>query len=698
MSVNMIQSSFQFGEVSELLHARIDSPIYYRSVRRLRNMLVIPQGGAERRFGTVAVEAINNHAGSPTYITDYTQVKPYIFDYEDGSRYLLIFRNLAIDVYFNDVYQSTVTTTYTGAEVKDISIAQSANIVFIAHGNHFPATLVRASTGPVVLTLNATPTFIEYPTFDFTQQYDAFNFSIKVGGVNITTAQNLLGQVVTVVSSSAMFNANYAGGLFYGEGGVVRLVSLTSSTIMVGRITNIFDNESSLFHAGAGNVIHGSDCVVTEIAFSTDVVGPPAAVGRGYPQKVGFFQNRLFFARTKSLLGGVWGSNYNGYTSGKFHFDDSETLDNNAISTIIQGSKATVIQHICAFKTLLIFTSSGLYSTPLLIDLPLTPSNISFLNLQTSDAANNVVPLVFDNDVVFFDKGGKKVKNVNVYATTQHYESKVISVLAPHLVDTPVSAGVFENSSLKDGSWLFMVNSGGVREGQLSVYQSVPEQEITAWSLSIAAATDAGDSYFRHVISDEETVYFIVERVIGGLTKLWIEKLNFDAYMDCSKIGTQALASTITGLSYLNGETVYVRGLTDGATEQSVIGTTGVVTAGSITLNEAVTDYEVGLFWAPEAVPLPLNVAMPTGNNLYMPKSIKKVYIDFYQSLGIEVNGQLIPPFRIDVDTYDNGASPKTDFVQIESMTGWNPNAEITISQSQPLPMTLLGVGFVVTT
>jgi hypothetical protein len=686
MSVSMIQATFQFGEVSPLLHARVDSPIYYRAVKRLRNMLVIPQGGTERRFGTKYVDQLNDHAGSPAYYTNYRQVKPFLFDYEDGSLYLLIFRALGIDIYLNNVYQSTVTTTYTAAEIEALSITQSANIVFIAHGDHPPATLIRASIGPVVMTLT-TAAFSPYPTFDFLQNYDTFSFGIYIGGVTMTTAQNLLGQTVELRCNNSVFTTNHVGGLFFGDGGSLRITAYTSGTSVTAKILNTFDPASALFYAP--NAIAGSEAVLTEIAFSAT---------RKYPQKVSFFQNRLFFGRTASLLGGLWGSNYNGYKYNAFNFDDSEALDTNAISTIVQGTKATLIQHMVAFKTLLVFTTSGLYSTPLLIDLPLTPNNISFLNLQTSDNANNVTPLVFDNDVVFFDKGGKKVKNVNVYATTQHYESKVISVLAPHLVDNPYSAAVFENSSIKDGSWLFQVNNRGDINGMLSVYQSVPEQEITAWSLAITASTTTADGLFRHVVSDEETVYFIIERVVNGNTRLFLEQLSFDAYMDCSKIGTQALSTTISGLSHLEGEYVSVRGKLDGADSSAVVQSLTPVTAGAITLDAAVTDYEVGLFWSPEIVPLPINVALPNGNNLYMPKSIKKIYVDFFETLGLRINGELIPPFRLNMDdTYNNPAIPKTDFVQIESMTGWNPSAELSFTQTEPLPLTLLGIGFVVT-
>jgi hypothetical protein len=842
-NIKIIQNSFQFGEVSRLLHARVDSPIYNRAVRRLRNMLVIPQGGAERRFGLDWIDYIGTHPNSDAHtiergaaVTDYTDVKPYIFDYEDGTRWLFIFRPLFIDIYTGTQYHSTIASPYKTGEIAGISIAQSSNVMFIAHGTYAPRTIVRTDPDPYTFTL-ATPTFKNYPVFDFTRQYDAYDFSVQYAAAPITTNNNVLGAVVTLTSSTAMFNEHYVGGLFFADGGVIRITAIGAVpwplAVVTGRIVNIFDSQSTLF-VGGTNIIKGSDCVVTERAFSGDVANAGGGVdpipGRGWPQKVAFFQNRLFLGRTSSLLGGIWGSNYNGYDGTFLNFDDSEALDTNAISTVLQGSKSTIVQHMMSFKTLLVFTTSGLYSTPLLIDLPITPSNVSFLNLQTADAANNVVPVVFDNDVVFFDKGGKKVKNVNVLATTQHYETKNISVLAPHLVDEPISAAVFENSSSKDGSWLFMVNKGSsslddgtAMDGALSVYQSVPEQEITAWSLS---TTPGASGKFRHVVSDEERVYFVTERVLtvfndpasilvkavdetallilggaGGVaifvadsdtmtigsaakfsglqfqldtnasvsidplfeystgvgtwaaftpavdntngltgsntitwviddlatwavgagaeflirmtrqeaaaitnpiadvvalivpdqTRLFIERLTFDYALDAAIETTPTVVpgKIVIGLDHLEGETVRIL-----ADEASVANKT--VSNGSITLDEDASIVQIGLNWTPEITPLPLNVTLADGNNLYHPKSIKQVYVDFYKSSNIKVNGQLIPPFRFNEDVYNAPALLQTDFVNVMPMTGWDADAEITISQTEPLPMTIIGFGFTV--
>ncbi len=619
MPQQLIQSSFQFGEISELLHAQVTSPIYYKAARRLRNLIVIPQGGVEKRFGL-------HYRATISGITDYTLVKPFIMDYEDGTKYLMIFRNLAIDIYHNNAIVATVVTTYTTSEIASLSITQTSNLVFIAHGSHKPAILRRV-TAHATWSLDANPTFITYPTYDFDQNYDTMTFKVKVGGVDIVTAQNLLGQVVTVVSSAALFTANHAGGLFFGDAGTVRFTAFTNTTTMVGRIVNIFDPASGLFHGS--NNIAGQDSVVTEVAFSST---------RGWPQRVSFFQNRIFFGRTASLLGGVWGSDYNGFKYNAFVFNDAETLDTNSLSTVLYSKRSVLVEHMISFKTLIVLTTNGLYSSPLLLETPLIPSNVAFINQQTADSSLDVEPVVFDNEVIFFDKGGKRVKSITLNGNSTRYQTNNISVLAPHLIDQPCSAAVFENSSTKDGSWLFMVNSGDDLEGTLAIYQSVPEQEITAWTLSTT------DGFFRHVVADEETVYFIVERVIGGVTKLFIEQLDFELNMDATYTETfGAPSDTVTGLTYLEGKEVRVIG--DGAVMQ-----TQTVTGGEITLEREVTDVEVGLDFTPLLRPMPLNVPTQFGNNIYLPKSIKRAFIDFYQSVGIRVNGELLPPFRFDAD------------------------------------------------
>lgn len=666
MTIFQIQSTFQFGEISDLLFARSESPIYYRSARELRNVVVIPQGGVKVRFGTTFVAAV------PNSITDYTLIKPLIMDYEDGTRYLMIFSNTKIDIYKNDALVKTVTgTPYAGTDIPGLSVSQSSNLLFITHAIRAPTILSRP-TDDTSWILN-TAVFTNYPTYDFNQDYDTFTFTVLVGGVAIVTGQNILGQVVTLNSSGNAFNANHKGGLYFGAGGTIRITAYTSATSVVGRIVKIFDSSSTLFNAP--NNISGADSVLTEIAFSSI---------RGYPQKVNFFQNRVFYGRTASLLGGLFGSNYNAFNATTINFDDSEAFDTNALSTIITGKRAVLITHMVPYKSLLILTTSGLYSTPLLEDFPLTPTNASYINLQTADSSSETEPQILDNQVIFIDKGGKKIKDVNLISRTGTYATNNISVLSPHLIDQPNSTGVYENSTTEDGTWLMMTMNGNTLDGGLSIYQSVPEQQITAWTYSTT------DGKFRYVVADEDLVYFIVERTINGATALYIEKLDWTVRTDCATVTTTVTPPSVnvSGLTHLIGKTVRVIG--DGAVMQSQV----VSNTGTITLERAVTNVQVGLNFNPTIIPMPLLVPTQQGNNIYLPKTVKKIYVDYNQSLGITVNGTTIPSLTFNVDTYGNPVAPKTDFFGLSSFNGWNPRQEFIISQNDPLPFTVIGIGF----
>lgn len=663
MTTTLIQSTFQFGEVSPLLFARVDSPIYQRGARVLENVVTIPQGGVEVRFGTKFVGSVLGG------VTDYTKIKLFIINYEDGAQYLLVFRAASIDIYFQDILQTTVTTGFTEDQIKDVSISQSPNLLFMAHSEHRPQILRRIAHNNWVR--EAGPKFTHYPTYDFQQNYDDAIFQVLVGGTPITAANNVLGAEVQLTSTKPIFLAEHVGGLFFGDVGTLRITGISSATSVAARIVNVFDPDSGLFHGG--NNILGADAVLTEVAFSAT---------RGWPQKVSFFQNRIFFARNKSLMGGLWGSNYNGFTYNTFNFDDSENLDTNAVSTVIYNRRSVLIEHIVAYKSLLIFTSSGLFSTPLLEDFPITPNNVAYINLQTADASSTVQPQILDNQVIFFDKGGRKVKDVNLLARTGTYSTNNISVLASHLINGPYSAGVYENSTEKDGSWLMVTMSQGDREGQLVIYQAVPEQEITAWTHCVT------DGKFRHVTADEDLVYFAVEREINGVKKLYLERLDFTYRTDCAKIfHFDTPTSTITGLDHLEGKQVRVIG--DNALMQSK-----TVVGGQIELEYAVSKVQVGLNFNPTIVPMPLNMPTQFGNNVYLPKSVKKMYIDFNESLGIVLNGQFIPPFRMGEDEYDVHAIPKTDFYGISPFNGWNPRQTFTITQRDPLPFKVIGIGF----
>ncbi len=62
MRVHPIYSNFAAGELSPRSYGRVDLPFYHRGCRRLENMFVYPQGGADFRPGTVFVHEVEDSA------------------------------------------------------------------------------------------------------------------------------------------------------------------------------------------------------------------------------------------------------------------------------------------------------------------------------------------------------------------------------------------------------------------------------------------------------------------------------------------------------------------------------------------------------------------------------------------------------------------------------------------------------------
>jgi hypothetical protein len=691
MAQVILQSSFQFGEVSELLNAQVASPIYYKAARMLRNVVVIPQGGVEKRFGTKFIDGISD--GSDP--VDYQDIKCTFFDSSDGNVYFLVFTPLLLHVYIQGVLQTSIVTTIDSNVIPYLNFAQAADYLVVVYPNHSPIIITPITASPY-WNIDYAPVFINYPTYDFLRDYYNHYFGVVNDGTTtpITNAENIPGQVVNIVVSStgstssadwiSYFTGNGVGGLIFLAGGVVRIEGIgTSGTIpnvtyFSAKIVSPFDNNSNVFSGTGGQMRYfkGNDVVYTQSVFSDFF---------GWPEKVTFFQNRIWFGRTGYLPSGLWGSNYNGYSSTTFNFDDSEDLDTSAVSTIISGDKPVIIEDIVSYKTLVVLTNRGVYSTPIFSESAITPSNINFLNKQTADASDTVQSVILDNDVIFSIKGGNRIKNLTISGNVINYKTNTISVLAPHLIDNPRRMATFSNSPTKDGNWLFVVNDGSNRSGELAIYQNVPEQEITAWTLSTT------DGYFRDVYSNDSLVYFLIEREINGVNWVYIEELDFDVYLDSRVLVTTFPSPTEITVASLAGKEVEI--IIDG----DPYGTILLESDGHANLPISATDVEVGLGFTPHVRPMPLNFPTQVGNSLYFPKSIQFVYVDYYETTGLQVNGNLIAPFNADLDTFDEIPPLKTGFTKVECFNGWDPRQNIDITQNTPRPFLLIGIGYVVT-
>ena len=162
-------SSFQFGEVSDSLISRNDTPILNSSAQRVENFLVLPEGGLRKRHG---LKHIHDYALTYDANTPYKSVlTSFIFD--DNEEYVISIENQKLRAFrlLTDGSVSlvaTVTSDVNSAALpfdedysNQYTFAQYGDVLFVCHPLFAPRVVARTSL-----------TTFEVSTFSFDQRVD----------------------------------------------------------------------------------------------------------------------------------------------------------------------------------------------------------------------------------------------------------------------------------------------------------------------------------------------------------------------------------------------------------------------------------------------------------------------------------------------------------------------------------------------
>ena len=835
---NRDQFCFSQGEIDPKTQTRTDWANFYKSAKKLRDMLVIPQGGFTSRWGTNLVTDLGVVQLNPLYYEISTLI------YDDSEVYLLVWSALAINIYLENKLLATVVTTYQQEDIPNLRFQTLQNRVIITNPTFPQAQLVRSANAANVVTgvdlpnngltiTNALVVGNVYPTTFTTsvslpvtspQIYPNVTYYVKpyathsvqifstpgdaINGVNfytVTTAgvgvNNLLVQNtwtlsnivfinvpsydfnggyaaitftpsaitgnITLTASANIFTAAMVGGVYTGNGGVLRITGFTDATHVTGFVVEPFAGTTA---------IQGSLSFLGQPAWGADV---------GYPRSVSAFQQRLFFGGTRSINNGIWGSNVNAV----YDFDDSETLADSAISWYPATDGANYVRSMTAGQTLLVHTNTGTLSTPYGgLEQFLSPSNF-VLTTKSKFGVSPIQPIFIDNQIMFVDRSGNNVINLIWSIDQGSFVTNNISVASSSLIVSPIDMASFAQPNATDGFYALFVNS----DGTVANYQTLLEQNNGAWSLMTTSSSPVASQHadynlvpnkFIRVATGIDRCWFTVQRsvpvagapvaitafdgpdstltaagalaedeveiinftatvpvtipqiVVGqyyfgrGITistfavyatqsdaladinrfvvttagagstvmvndltpKLYVEELSFLPKTDSSVNYTFAVPTNVlTGLEHLNGNVVQVVG--DG-----YVLANETVFNGQITIDREVSVATVGLQYVPTFVPLPVTLPQIDGL-LYKPKHIKSVYINYFESLGIQLNGVDIP-LEVMQDVIIGVPPPLRSGVYLYSpMLAWDIDDDvITITQPLPLPITILGLSYIVET
>ena len=251
----------------------------------------------------------------------------------------------------------------------------------------------------------------------------------------------------------------------------------------------------------------------------------------GYPSCVTFFQDRLCFAANDRQPYMVWMSRTGDYYNFGTERVDGTLTDDSAVAVSFITRKDYRILHLMAHADLLVMTEGNEW----IINGAevVTPTNVS-PRLQTSRGSTEVVPEMIGGQMIYVQRHGKTVRDLQYNFGTDSYDGMDLTILAKHITQDKT---IVDSAYRQEPDYMMFYV---LDDGTCACLTYVKEQQVFAW----CRMKTKGTIYAVETISTPyyDDVYFVVYRTNGW----FLEKLsNYPHYeyphdyimMDCAVHG-----------------------------------------------------------------------------------------------------------------------------------------------------------------
>jgi hypothetical protein len=652
-----IQTNFTAGEIDPLLRSRIDIKSYENGLETAQNVLCQPQGGITRRSGLRYINALPN-SGTESAANG---VRLVAFEFSTSDSYMLVFTHNRMHVYKNGAlitningsgnsYLDTSGVSLSSARLANMCWTQSADTLIVVHEDLAPIKIVRGGT-------DATWTASAI-SFDSIPKYA---FTLSVSNPAGTLTPSAVSGKVTLTASSAVFSAGSVGQYInVVPQGRAKIVQFTSTTV-VNAITEFpFFNTSAIAN-GNWELESGYENVWS--------------AGKGWPRTVTFHQGRLYFGGSKSRPSTVWGSKVGIF----FDFEGTEGLDDDSVEATLDTNTFNAITDIISGRDLMIFTTGGEFYVPQQGLEPITPTSFFVSTTGRAGSKQGIRVQQLESGVLFIQRQGKILSEIAYSDTQLTYLTSKISLLSGHLLKNPTRMALRRAVDTDENDLLLITNA---TDGTIAAYSIMRSQNVIAPSEFVTAGGE-----FLDVGVDITTIYTVVKRTISGTAQYYVERFDPTLLTDSAKTG--GVASTVS-MSHVVGKEVNV--LLDGIVQanQTVAG------GGTVTFPRAsASSYEVGLPIVVQATTMPIDLKIQSGTRLGFKKRIVEVNALVYETQNMVINGIEVPFRSFDTaSTLDADVPDYTGTKVLHGILGYSNEAKITVTQSAPLKLTLLGLEY----
>lgn len=667
MGFSLEQASFTGGELAPSLHSRTDLAKYAVGLAECRNFFIHAHGGVSNRPGFEFVAGTKYDDKESRLIPfEFSTLQTYAMEF--GDLYLRVVKGGGQVLYPAGHAQENqiveIATPYTEADLAQLKFVQSADVMTIVHPNHVPRELKRSDHHEWALT---------EITF------------LPVVGIPGNLSASASGSVKYLVTAVA--DETHEESLPSSEVSGSTTCTLNFSAVSGAQKYNVYKEKNGIF--GYIGSTEDTSYVCEDVKPILDDTPPkarnPFTGAEYYPASVSYFQQRLVFGGSLQKPQTIWTTQTGNYSNMN---TSSPTKDDDAITFTIAARRVNQIRHLVPLKSLVVLTSGGEWVMTGDQDGVLTPTSVS-IDSEGERGASDVPPLVIGSAVLYCQSRGSIVRDLAYSFQNDGYAGGDLSVLSNHL---------FQGYEIKE--WCYAQSPDSIvwcvrNDGVLLGLTYMKEHEVWGWHQHHTAGQV--ESICSIPEGDEDAVYTIVKRTLGGQEKRYIERLHTrkiknvedSFFVDSGLSYSGSPVTTLSGLSHLEGEAVSV--LADGDVVNGLS-----VSGGQITLPSPASKVIVGLPYLSRIQALRINFeTKELGSTTGKQKSITAADIHFLQSRGGSIGTNTDNLQEILQRTDEDWGDPtnlQTGVFHIDMDPDWDTNGQVMLEQSDPLPMTVLSI------
>ena len=738
--LTLYQSNFTQGEVDPLMHGRVDIEQYYSALDRAKNVMIMPQGGFERRPGSKFMFDLTSHLGSYTALAGIRLIP---FEFSIDQSFMLLFvkkttSDVRMFVFANQVQITNINGSgndYLSINMGDIDLSklnytQSADTLILVQEDMAPRSIVRGGT-------NATWT---QATISLTSPFYNFTTSTSNPSATITMVEVPFFQASVAIASGAWELETGYVEIFSASKGYPRTCTFHEGRLYFGGSKSL---PNTLFGSKVGDFFNfkSSEALADDallVTLSTDSINSINAIRSGRDLQI-FTSSGEFFI-PQSTLEPITPSNLVIKTSTKRGIKEGlRPTGTEAATFFIQRSGKSLREFLFSDSDLnynsnnVSLFSSHLLKAPTKMALRSATSTddgdlLMIVNSTDGTMAvytmlrpqNVVAPVEWVTNGEFIDVG---VDVEDIYTVTK----RALPTQATFTISVSDYANIAVGSTIKfskhDGTEMtlqFEASSGSApssSSGNTHYVRAYTDNNTTADNIytainaisgftvanpGAAVVTVTRDDYGNdnQTVTSSDTTRLAVTQVTDGTTKYYLEVFDDDRTTDAAiQYFTGATSpdqslptnTTCSSLGHLERFPVDV-------VRDDLVITGKTVVSSAITIDQAPTTYvEVGLSYAVEVVTLPAEPRLPSGVVVSRKRRIVEATPVLYLSQNLAVNGVEVP-FSLLPATAGASSTTFTGRKRISPILGYSDEAQVTLTMTTPQFATVIGLEYKLST